>query len=181
VSRPIALLLVVATALALGVATALARDKRAPTASAQQITEMPRLETEVFVMINELRLSKGLGELRLNRALSLFALGHSVSMAEHGFFDHSGWDGSPFSQRIEPQYPPFPHGSWAVGENMVWASPRLSANQAIEMWLKSPHHRKILLARAWREIGLGAVRAFAAPGIYQGLDVTIFTADFSVR
>jgi uncharacterized protein YkwD len=64
---------------------------------------------------------------------------------------------------------------------MVWASPGLSADQALEMWLNSPPHRKNLLTPAWREIGLGAVRALAAPGVYQGRDVTILTADFGVR
>jgi uncharacterized protein YkwD len=49
------------------------------------------------------------------------------------------------------------------------------------MWLDSPPHRKILLTSAWREVGLGAVRALAAPGVYKGLDVTILTADFGVR
>jgi uncharacterized protein YkwD len=64
---------------------------------------------------------------------------------------------------------------------MVWASPDLSADEAIQMWLDSPPHRKNLLAPSWREVGLGAVHALGAPGIYQGLDVTILTADFGVR
>jgi uncharacterized protein YkwD len=64
---------------------------------------------------------------------------------------------------------------------MVWASPELSADQAIQVWLNSPPHRKNLLAPAWREVGLGAVRALAAPGVFKGLDVTILTADFGVR
>ena len=68
-----------------------------------------------------------------------------------------------------------------MGENLVWASPDLSADQAIQMWLNSPPHRKNLLTPEWREVGLGAVRALDAPGVYEGLDVTILTADFGVR
>ena len=64
---------------------------------------------------------------------------------------------------------------------MVWASPSLCAAQAIDMWLKSPPHRKNLLTPAWREVGIGGVHALAAPGVYEGLDVTILTADFGVR
>ena len=39
---------------------------------------------------------------------------------------------------------------------------------AVEMWLKSPPHRKNLLTPAWREIGIGGVHALAAPGVYRG-------------
>ena len=64
---------------------------------------------------------------------------------------------------------------------MVWSSAELTADQVIEMWLASPPHRKNLLTPAWREVGLGAVHAPAAPGVHEGLDVTILTADFGVR
>jgi uncharacterized protein YkwD len=47
--------------------------------------------------------------------------------------------------------------------------------------MDSPPHRKNLLTPGWREVGLGAVRALGAPGVYRGLDVTILTADFGVR
>lgn len=161
---------------------ALPRDDRAPaTASASAITQVPGLEAQVLTAINQLRREQGLTPLRLNRALSLAALGHSVSMAEHGFFRHAGYDGSSFWRRIKPRYRPRPGAYWGVGENMVWASPGLSSDQALQMWLNSPPHRKNLLTPAWREIGLGGVHALAAPGVYQGLDVTILTADFGVR
>ena len=38
-----------------------------------------------------------------------------------------------------------------------------------------------MLAPRWREVGIGGVRALAASGVYEGLDVTIVTADFGVR
>jgi len=47
--------------------------------------------------------------------------------------------------------------------------------------MKSPPHRKIILTPNWRDIGIGGVHAAAAPGVYQGLGVTIVTADFGVR
>jgi uncharacterized protein YkwD len=184
VRRTALTLLLIASALPASIAEAgaLPASDRAPAAaSAQQITEARGLQTDALAAINELRRAKGLHELRLNSALSRAALGHSASMAKHGFFGHSGWDGSPFWQRIEPGYRPLPDASWSVGENLVWASPDLSADRAIELWLNSPPHRKNLLMPAWREIGLGGVRALAAPGVYEGLDVTILTADFGAR
>ena len=145
------------------------------------VATVSTLEDEVLTAINDLRASNGLSQLRLNSALSLAALGHSQSMAKRGFFSHDGYNGAPFWARIKPRYRPQRGNFWGVGENMVWSSPDLSADQAIQMWLDSPPHRKNLLTPSWREVGLGAVRALGAPGVYDGLDVTILTADFGVR
>ena len=53
--------------------------------------------------------------------------------------------------------------------------------QALQLWLDSPPHRKTLLSRQWREVGLGAVHVASAPGTFGGREVTIVTADFGVR
>jgi len=49
------------------------------------------------------------------------------------------------------------------------------------MWMASPEHRANLLTARWRQVGLSAVHVAAAPGTFNGLDVTIVTADFGVR
>jgi uncharacterized protein YkwD len=149
--------------------------------SSPRAAGVPRLITATLSAINDIRRSHGLAELRLNRALSSTALGHSASMARHGYFSHDSHDGSEFWTRIKSSYPPRAGFLWRVGENMAWASPALSAQQTIDMWLKSPTHRTNLLGAAWREVGIGAVHADAAPGAYQGLEVTILTVDFGVR
>ena len=172
-------LLLVAAALVAGTADARPRSDRVPASS--RISGVPALQGQVLSAINDLRRSKGLAELTLNPALSLAAVGHSQSMALHGYFTHEGWNGSSFWTRIKAKYRPQLGNKWGVGENMIWASPELSADQAIQVWLNSPPHRKNLYAPAWREVGLGAVRALAAPGVFKGLDVTILTADFGVR
>ena len=73
------------------------------------------------------------------------------------------------------------HRYWAVGENLVWASPNLTARRAVKMWMKSPPHRANLLSKNWREVGLSAVYSSNAPGKYQDRAATIMTADFGVR
>ena len=137
------------------------------------------LEPQVFAAINDLRRAQGLAPLRLSRALSLAAGEHSLSMAEHGYFEHLSLDGSPFTRRVVAVYAPGAR-RWSVGENLVWASPGLSARQVLNLWLASPPHRATLLSPAWRDVGLGAVRAVAG-GVYGGRVVTILTADFGVR
>jgi uncharacterized protein YkwD len=184
VTRLALALVVLALTLAVGAVDAGVRPRndRTPAAlSTRQISEMPELQAQVLHAINDLRQERGLSGLRLNSGLSTTALAHSVSMAQHGFFSHEEWNGSSFGQRIKRKYRPLPNSTWAVGENLVWASPSLSADQTIEMWLASSPHRKNLLSPTWREVGVGAVRASAAPGVYGGLDVTIVTADFGVR
>ena len=162
-------------------ATARSHDERAPAALSLQATEVPALQTEVLTVINQLRQGKGLGRLRLSGPLSNAAVGHSLSMAKHGFFGHEGYGGSAFWQRIKPRYPPGPRGYWSVGENLLWSSPSLTAQQALDMWLDSPPHRKNLLSPVWHDVGIGAVHTPAAPGVYEGREVTILTADFGVR
>ena len=150
-------------------------------AAARGITQMSQLEVKVLAAINDVRRSRGVTPLRWNPVLSAAATRHSVSMAEHGFFTHASLDGSPFWKRDSAVYPKGAYRFWSVGENMAWASPALSAGQAIGLWLASPTHRANMLSPAWREIGLGAVHAVAAGGVYEGRSVTIVTADFGVR
>jgi uncharacterized protein YkwD len=148
---------------------------------ATRVGSVSVLEGSVVAAINVVRRENGLRPLRLNRRLSVVARDHSLSMAEHGYFSHTSLDGAPFWARIKPVYPPVPGRTWSTGENMVWQSPELTAAQVVDLWLHSSAHRKNLLASRWREVGVGGVRADAAPGVFDGLDVTIVTADFGVR
>ena len=169
-----------------GTAAAHSREEPDPPASveapaAHAITEVAELERQVVVALNAVRKEHGLVPLRVNKVLGETARGHSRAMAIHGFFRHASYDGSAFWKRIKPVYKPLRGRYWGAGENMVWASPGLSAEQAIDMWMKSPPHRKNILTPGWRDIGLGGVHALSAPGVYERLDVTILTADFGVR
>ena len=175
-----------AAALAIGALFLIALQAGSASARAPRTSSKPdgggrfsALEPQVFAAINDLRRAQGLAPLRLSRALSLAADEHSLSMAEHGYFEHSSLDGSPFSRRVVAFYAPGKR-RWSVGENLVWASPGLSARRVLDLWLASPPHRATLLSPAWRDVGLGAVRAVAG-GVYGGRVVTILTADFGVR
>ena len=157
----------------------------APTSAAgtppRTIAAVNALEVGVLVEVNAVRARHKLAPLRLSSSLSAAANVHSKAMAERGFFSHSSADGSSFWKRVQNHYGSAGYGFWSVGENLLWKSPAVDASEAVKMWLDSPPHRKNLLAPQWREIGLAAVRAAAAPGAFEGLDVTIVTADFGVR
>jgi uncharacterized protein YkwD len=139
------------------------------------------LESQVLTGLNGVRAQHGLKALRKSSALASAAYAHSVQMAKGGYFSHSSANGEAFWKRIRRFYKQASFRYWAVGENLLWSSPNVDASGAIEMWMNSPEHRANMLDRDWREVGLAAVHVTVAPGAFQGLEVTIVTADFGVR
>jgi len=144
-------------------------------------TAMGALEQGVLSDVNALREQHGLGSVRFSSKLAAAARAHSVEMARRGYFSHDSANGSSFDKRIVRYYPLRGTHYWSVGETLLWSSPDVDAAGALDMWMNSPEHRKILLTGRWREIGLSAVHVAAAPGTYGGREVTIVTADFGVR
>lgn len=170
------LALVAAAALTLAGTSAARSDARATALSAQDEIERPVIE-----LINEVRVQHGLRPLKVSAKLAQAAEGHAVSMGTEGYFDHSSSDGTSFWKRIARFFPQEGFRRWTVGENLLWASPAVTPKQALQMWLGSPGHRKVLLSPAWTHIGLAAVHVTEAPGIFDGLSVTIVAADFGAR
>ena len=167
----------------LGVA-AIAAVAAAPTSGAfasprSHGATLSQLESSVLVDINAFRAQHGLATLRLNTQLTTAARAHTQQMAQKGYFAHESADGSVFWKRLHSFYASA--HSWSVGENLLWSSPGIDGARALKLWLASPEHRKNLENPRWREIGVSAVHAAQAPGVYHGLDVTIVTTDFGVR
>ena len=150
-------------------------------ASSRSETSLQTLNRKVLASLNRFRASHGLAALRESAALDRAALRHSLEMGRLGYFSHSSADGMEFWQRIRHFYPARGYSHWAAGENLVWASPSLSAGGAMRLWISSPPHRANLLSSQWRQIGISAVGVARAPGVYGGRRVTIITADFGVR
>lgn len=151
-------------------------------ATAERPAILPHLsEQQVLTEVNALRRRHGLAPLRRSSGLTAAARQHSTEMANRGYFGHSSADGSSFARRIARFYPRAGYRYWWVGENLLYSSSPLDAVRAIDMWLNSPDHRRVILMARWREFGLGAVRVVSAPGVYGGRTVTIVTTDFGVR
>jgi uncharacterized protein YkwD len=167
---------------ALGVGVGLCVATSAGAANAKTAsTALRPLERSVVMEMNGLRREHGLLPLRLSAGLAAAARHHSMEMAKRGYFHHNSASGEPFSRRIARFYETGSYNSWSVGENLLWSSAELNAAAALELWLNSREHRAILLRANWRNVGVGAVYARSAPGVYGGRDVTIVTADFGVR
>ena len=156
----------------------------APAASAaprQSHAALSPLESGVLVDINNFRRANNLAPLKLNLRLTQAARAHTDEMAQQGYFAHESAGGGAFWKRIQGFYTSSPWHYWSVGENLLWSSPDVSPEHALEMWLASPEHKANLMNPRWREIGVAAVHEAAAPGVFNGLDVTIVTTDFGVR
>ena len=151
-----------------------------PTAVAQG-TNRGLAARNVVAAINAVRAQHGLRPLRLVRPLTFAAGQHSSEMGTHGYFSHDSVDGTSFWKRVEGYYGSHGYRYWSVGENLLWSSGTLSPESAVTMWMNSPPHRKNLLDRRWRQIGLSAKQFDSAPGVFRGLTVTIVTADFGTR
>jgi uncharacterized protein YkwD len=149
--------------------------------STARLAGASRLESNLLRQINAERARHGLRALRWSTRLTRAADQHSASMAAKGYFAHESAGGGAFWKRIASYYSYRGYRQWSVGENLLWSSPSISPGGALRMWMNSPPHRENLLSNSWREIGLSAIHAEHAPGVYGGSEVTIVTADFGVR
>jgi uncharacterized protein YkwD len=147
--------------------------------SATAVVAAPALERSVLDELNAVRARVGARPLVLAGGLAAAAAAHGRSMLSGGFFAHESPDGEPSWLRIARFYPRT--DDWRVGENMHWRAGPIHARVIVRAWLDSPPHRAVLLSPLWREIGLAALKARRAPGVYGGRSVTVVVADFGSR
>jgi uncharacterized protein YkwD len=173
-------LVVVGAALLVVVAPAAAQTA-APGSRAGSLVALPSLSAQVAAAVNRVRLAHGRQPLTPAPGLTEAALQHSIEMGSDGYFAHDSYDGTAFWKRLQSFYPARASGCGSVGENLVYASPEMSADQAVQLWLNSPEHRRNLLDPHWRQMGVAAVQVTGAGGVYGGQTVTVITNDFGAR
>jgi len=173
--------LVVAAFLAALVLPAAAQSGAAPPAAGSSVERLPALESAILVRLNELRAARGLPRLRVAPGLRAAAASHSRSMLVDGFFAHESSDGTRFDSRVERFYPSRGFEFWRVGENLAAMTGVMTAQDAVDMWLASPPHRRLLFDPTWRDAGLGALRAQSTEVFPGGGEASVVTLDFGVR
>lgn len=106
-----------------------------------------KLTKEILDYTNQLRARKGLPALQLMDAINDVAENHSRDMARHRVgFGHTG-----FNSRFTTLRKKIP-GSFLMAENVAYG--RDSAKEIVDMWKKSPQHRKNMMGN-YRYIGIG--------------------------
>ena len=161
--------------------SAAAPQAPAQTAGATAVRAATALERSVAAEINVVRRARGRSRLTVSAQLERAGRNHARDLAVAGLFSHTWSDGTPFGRWIRSFYPINGARSWSVAENLAWSAPGVTAQQAVEMWLASPEHHRILLDKRWRQIGLGVIAAGGAGGVYGGQDVVVLAAEFGVR
>lgn len=109
-------------------------------------------------LVNEARAAMGLRELRPHRRLKAAASDYAERMAREGFFAHDDPRGrGPTERMLAAAY-----GSrradrvWSAGETLGRGTGVLAAPHTIVYgWLASPSHRRILLGRSFKHVGVG--------------------------
>jgi uncharacterized protein YkwD len=191
VVRPIRITLVLVAAAAGGASGATAAQLESASleggassgarASDPRITNPEEIEPAIAAAINSLRRRHGLRPLALAGPLARAGDAHARALAVAGTFTHDWPDGRPLIRWMPGYYPHAGYRRWTAGENLLWSTGDLSPATAVSMWLASPPHRRLLLTRSWREIGIGVIHAERATGAYGGLDVYVVAAEFGVR
>jgi uncharacterized protein YkwD len=115
----------------------------------------PSVEQAVHDAVNEARRAEGLPPLNADEDLARIARDHSCAMARQGFFDHQSPGGETMGDRIRKAGKRYA----SVAENIARIESRDPAARAVAGWLKSPGHRKNMMAPAFTHTGVGACRA----------------------
>jgi uncharacterized protein YkwD len=103
----------------------------------------------------------GLRSLRSRRTLQIAATAHARDMVRRRYFGHVSPDGTdPLRRALAAGY----RGAHrtGVGENILsWASP-LTPAEVVSKWMASPPHRRDILRRNWKDVGVALIRASAS-------------------
>ena len=132
----------------------------------------------ILCLHNQIRAEKGLPLLKENAKLRKAAAGHSATMVNEGFFDHTAPDGTTFVDRILSAGYAKRNDGWTLGENLAWGTGDLSsANGVMNAWMNSAGHKANIVKKAYREVGIGIRLGVPSD---EGVGATI-TADFGVK
>jgi uncharacterized protein YkwD len=110
----------------------------------------------IVCLHNQIRAEKGLPTLRENAKLRKAALGHSNTMVNEGYFDHTSPSGNTFVDRVLSAGYAKRNDAWTLGENLAWGTGDLSTPAGImQSWMNSAGHKANILKKAYREVGIG--------------------------
>jgi len=141
----------------------------------------PALRNATRCLLNEERASRGLKPLVSNTQLRRAAQKHSLEMVRNAFFDHVSPEGSTLMSRVRKGTLYLRNAlNFALGENIAWGAGSLATPaKTVEGWMESPDHRRNILNRRYRHIGIGV--AMGAPGIEGGGPAATYTTNFGTK
>lgn len=141
----------------------------------------PALRAATLCLLNRERAKRGLKALKSHPQLEKAAQNHTRAMVRHGFFDHVSPGGSTLLTRVR-RGSRYLHGArrYSLGENIAWGSGTYATpRETVSGWMESSGHRRNILNRAFKHVGIGVVPG--APEDGQGMPAATFTTDFGHR
>jgi len=143
-----------------------------------------KYEKQLVAAINKQRTKRGLAAVHVKARLVRASRSHSHEMATLKYFDHCSRDpeGETFGARlIRFGYTQSGCSMWKAGEDIYWGADLESSPVAcVDAWMKSKAHRRVILTKAFRDIGVGAVKTDTGYGSVDGT-VWFFTMDLGRR
>jgi uncharacterized protein YkwD len=145
-------------------------------------TSLNSYEKQLLALVNKQRAKYHLTQLRVNTRLTYAARAHSAEMGAEKYFSHSSASGEKWSSRIiRYGYTQKGFSYWRAGENIYYGSGLNSSPcLVIKAWMASKAHRAVILTKAFRDIGIGAVKTDSGFGNCEGT-VWFFTLDLGRR
>lgn len=135
--------------------------KGAPSGFEKTASSNNDFEKEVLVLINKIRTRKGLNKLQMHPALTQAARYHAMDMAKESYFDHNSMDVDSRGREKQvcktfDRIRKFTRGSiFACGENI--AAGQMTPADVVETWMKSKGHRKNIIKKNIRYMGMGYI------------------------
>lgn len=137
--------------------------------------ELKEDEKRTLELHNETRKENGLKPLCVDPTLTKAARAHSKEMVEKGYFGHSSRNGETSGERLKR----YGYAWRASGENLARGSGSLSKPEdRFKAWMKSVGHRKNILDKNFREVGVGVATIDSKKG---GKKQAVYTVDFGSR
>lgn len=139
----------------------------APTASAQYAWEgtsaaaTTEYAQQLVTRVNQVRANRGLRELRLESCTDGFAEEWAETMVRDDLWQHS--DIGSLLSRCSATY---------AGENLASWTSGVSPRRIVRAWLDSDGHRRILLTRKARRVGMAVRYDSSRDTFYAVMDVT---------
>ena len=142
---------------------------------------LPVIRDATLCLLNRERTSRGLRKLTSSPQLRRSAQSFSVAMVRQSFFDHVSPGGSTLLSRVRRGTDYLAGaGNYALGENIAWGSGHYATpSETVAGWMQSAGHRRNILDRRFRHIGIGI--AIGAPADAQGMPAATYTTDFGFR
>jgi uncharacterized protein YkwD len=182
---PIAKLVAPAVLAAIALVLPAAASAAAPCADGGVVPTAANLSTAkqaTLCLLNAERTARGMPRLTSNAQLGKAAQGYSANMVRQQFFDHTSPAGVSLHTRVRrgTTYLRGNLRSWSLGENIGWGSGELATpTQIVRSWMNSSGHRRNILDRRFRHIGIGV--ASGAPDDVVDPSAATYTTDFGSR